>query len=1317
MKQTIIKISLIIISLLVGLLIYILLVGFELNAKVINQKIESSLSESLGRGVRVDGPSRFTIKARPSVELHGLHIANPSGFASDEGPDLFSIQEAKLNLNLWGLLIGKVIIDNVSGNDLKLALKEDATGANNWTFKPSDDDETDNLVLILDLLERADFKNISLSNLKVSFTQSDRKSYFFDLQKLQAHLTTRDDVSIDLKGTIEKTLPYEIHLHGGSLNALVQLVQEQQLEHTDAKSNPGWPFKFNLNFLNSDLNLDGKLHSQYAQIKLKLNTPDLKKFGRLINLNLPNAGRSLIESDLRLSHNEIRLSHLHARLGKSKLNGSLSINYRALPVIHGELNSPLLDLAPFLQGNGDETTKALGNKDQSDTSLLALYQQLLSKNLDLSALKLFESDLTLHIQTMTGLPASVSNTNAQMLVKNGQLKIPMHLNLAKVNLNGEMEIGENRSGSVINIKLGTKGEEIGELADFLLGLKGIKGELGQFSLAIKAQGKNVHEALAHLNIDMRLNKSMLSYGNTVGGESVNFEVHHLTASLPSLKPLTVDFSGKLLKQAIDINITGDAISEIIKTGKGQLSLSAQSKNTKINALSKYSLSTTNPNFSLDFSIDTPDIQEIKNWLGLYGEHSLPFSLSGSLSSNQDEVNLNKLRLRLASSNLDIRAKQTYLNQKSLLSVEIESTLLDIKEIQSIFPEKTGAKSSASKPKASGFNLNVPILPKGLDLSDTDVKLWLKQTHGTILPLSDIKMNARIRNGHMNHSPFSANIDGVIYEGAVLLDARSAVPGIKFWLNANQVNLGRMLKKLNLTSNVDAVFSNINFYLESHAILLSDLISQAKLIAVLRDGNINIHYPNTQSNSSIIIQNGVLETLPHQNSSLKMSGLVNQSPISINLITSATKDLITPNKAIPIDLSVDVAKTALKLTGSLSRLTDNPNVHLNLSIQGQRLTDLNQFLDSNLPSWGPWGLNGIFTMDKNHYAIEDLNLKVGESHLQGKGSLNTLIKPALMEVFLTAETIQLNDFSSKQWDQHTTDKKANSSQKNKLETTSFAQQLESFLSPEMLKKANLNLDVAVKQLSSGNDRLGKGTFKLHLENGIALIGPASIETEGGTAFWSLKYHPRPKDIQMNLNVDMRHLDYGIIARRINPNADIKGQLSLNMNIDASATHIADLMAYGNGHLNLVVWPKNQKSGVLDLWAVNLLSGLLPVIDPSNQSKINCAIGKFQLTNGILKEKQLQIDTTKMRVTGTLLADFKSEEIYTQLRPQAKEVQFLSLSTPIKVTGTFRDFNIGLSVGDIAETIVRLGTSVFWVPLKKLFSEKMVTDGSDICLSAE
>jgi AsmA family protein len=1319
MKQKLIKVSVASLSILLGLCLYILLVGFELDAKRINQEIESTLSESLGRKVVVDGPSRFTINARPSVILHGLHIANPVRFASEQDPDLFSIQEAKLSLNLWGLLVGKVIIDNVSGDGLSLALKQDAAGHNNWTFKQTDDEEDpDNLAFILSLLERADFKNITLSHLKVSFTQADNQPYFFDLQQLQAHLTARDDVSISLKGSLEKTLPYEVHLQGGRLNELIQLVQVQQLiEKPNAESLEGWPFKLALSFLNSDLQLDGRLHTQQANFKLKLNTPDLKKFGHLLNLDLPNAGLSLIESHVQVSQNEVRLNQLHATLGQSKLDGQLSVNYHALPILQGEINLPILDLTPFLQDEETNNSKDLASTEASATNLLGVYQQLLAKDIDLSGLKLFNADLKLKIQSINGLPGSVSDASARLLVKHGQLKLPMQLNLAQVKLNGQLQAGENRSGSAFNMQLWTKEEPIGELADFLLGLKGIKGQLGKFNLAIQAQGKNVHEALARLNIEMHLSKSALSYGNTEGGKSINFEIDALSASLPPLKPLVLAFTGKLLNQALSIKLNGSSIDEITNTEQGQLTFSAQSKNTKIQAVSQYSLKASNPSVDVDFNIDTPDIREIEDWLGIAGTPALPFTLTGSLRSEPNAVNLKRLTLKLANSDLNIHATQTLVKQKKLLSLRIESALLDIQEIQSIFPEKKAAPPNAAANNSSAFNFNVPILPKGLDLSDTDVNLLIKKTHGTTLPLSLIKMNGRIRDGYMNQSPFSATIDGVNYEGAALLDARSTVPSVKFWLNANQVNIGSILKKLNITENVDAVFGNVNFYLASQASLLGELIAQAKLIAVLNDGSIKIQYPNTQSSSNIMIQSGVLETLPNQNATLKMSGMVNQSPIKINLITSTTKDLIAPNKPIPIDLSVDVANSSLRLSGALSRLTDRPSIHLTLDMRGNRLNDLNSLLEASLPPWGPWSLSGSFNMDNNRYAIDDLNLKVGESHLQGKGKLSTNVSPAFMEVFLNAETIQLNDFSTQQWHQAATDKKPNAPQKKPLETKSFGQQLEALLNPEMLKKANLNLEVAVKQVNSGRDRLGKGTFQLKLENGIAFIGPASIETDGGTAFWSLKFHPRPKDIQMNLNVDMRHFDYGIIARRIQPNTDIKGQLSLNMNIDSNAPHIADLMAYGNGHLNVLVWPENQKSGVLDLWAVNLLSGLLPVIDPSTQSKINCAIGKFQLKNGLLKEKQLQIDTTKMRVTGTLLADFKSEEIYTQLRPQAKEVQFLSLATPVKVTGKFSNFNIGLSVGDIAETVVRLGTSIFWVPLKKLFAEKMVSDGSDICLSAD
>jgi hypothetical protein len=140
---------------------------------------------------------------------------------------------------------------------------------------------------------------------------------------------------------------------------------------------------------------------------------------------------------------------------------------------------------------------------------------------------------------------------------------------------------------------------------------------------------------------------------------------------------------------------------------------------------------------------------------------------------------------------------------------------------------------------------------------------------------------------------------------------------------------------------------------------------------------------------------------------------------------------------------------------------------------------------------------------------------------------------------------------------------------------------------------------------------------------------------------------------------------------------------------------------------------MKAEMVDLWAVNLFVALLPTIDPKNQSKVNCAIGRFTLTDGKLNQRQLVIDTTKVRVTGNTDIDLAKETLHMRLQPQAKTAQFLSLATPIEVNGSFDKFSIGPNAGDVLETVVRFATSVVWVPIKRLFSEKVPEDGADVC----
>jgi uncharacterized protein involved in outer membrane biogenesis len=266
---------------------------------------------------------------------------------------------------------------------------------------------------------------------------------------------------------------------------------------------------------------------------------------------------------------------------------------------------------------------------------------------------------------------------------------------------------------------------------------------------------------------------------------------------------------------------------------------------------------------------------------------------------------------------------------------------------------------------------------------------------------------------------------------------------------------------------------------------------------------------------------------------------------------------------------------------------------------------------------------------------------------------------------------------------------------------------------MLRRQDASLKVDVTQVLSGKDKLGSGNLQARLENGRADIGPVVIDAPGGSARMQLGYEPTEQDVKVDLHIDVQKFDYGLLARRIKPESEVSGAFSLKMDVDSRARYLSEILRHGSGHIEFAVWPQNMQSGVFDLWAVNVLVALVPAVDPGKASKVNCAIGRFELNDGKLVERTILLDTSRMRVTGKGKADFMAENFALHMSPQAKTAQFLSLATPIQVNGSFDNFKVSVSPGDIIGTVARLATSIFWVPLQKLAGKKIPADGSDVC----
>ena len=211
-----------------------------------------------------------------------------------------------------------------------------------------------------------------------------------------------------------------------------------------------------------------------------------------------------------------------------------------------------------------------------------------------------------------------------------------------------------------------------------------------------------------------------------------------------------------------------------------------------------------------------------------------------------------------------------------------------------------------------------------------------------------------------------------------------------------------------------------------------------------------------------------------------------------------------------------------------------------------------------------------------------------------------------------------------------------------------------------------------------------------------------------------------DAELKINADA--LIYGGLLRLADPESQARGLLFLDTAISADTAMVPGktpfdlLLENANGHFSFAAWPENIESGVLDLWSANVIVALLPAPGGQEVSRLNCLASNFDIRDGVMKSTTSLLDTTDTIIRGRGEIDLGRQQLDLLVWPQAKREKFLSVSTPVTVTGTFDDFRIGVEPGGFIGTVIKWYTSLIYVPFKWLTGERFDADGTSTCFDA-
>ncbi|MDJ0817557.1 MAG: AsmA family protein [Desulfobacterales bacterium] len=454
--------------------------------------------------------------------------------------------------------------------------------------------------------------------------------------------------------------------------------------------------------------------------------------------------------------------------------------------------------------------------------------------------------------------------------------------------------------------------------------------------------------------------------------------------------------------------------------------------------------------------------------------------------------------------------------------------------------------------------------------------------------------------------------------------------------------------------------------------------------------------------------------------LDIKGALFDEPYTTSIEIGSLKEFLEENRSW-MEIKTEIAKTRFAFSGTVDLAQATQILKLKAEVAGDRLDSLNGLLDLDLPPLKSYRSAAQLTLKEKHAELSNFEVQVGQTKLAGKMTVDNSGAKSKSKIDLTAPLIQLDDFDVGDWSpekaqsQDTAEKSQNEKQDDtgtgKAGQPSSDEDVAALLSPEVLGKYEVQLNVKVNKVLSGNDQLGSGSLTATLKDGRFSIDPLKLNIPGGSFALAASLKPDVNAPEASIRADMEKFDFGVLVRRANPKADMGGVINLEVDLKSSADSFETLMAKGNGYFDVSGRLENLEAGIIDLWAVNVIAAV--VSQEKDASKINCVVGRFSMKDGILEPDILLIDTSKIRICGKGHVDFKKQQIDLKMAPTPKRAEYFSLATPIEVEGQFSDFGVGIQAGGLIGTAVRFVASPVTSTFKRLFLKELPADGNDVC----
>jgi AsmA family protein len=420
--------------------------------------INRYVSQKTGRHFAITRHLDVTLGRTARVRAEGIEFANPT-WARD--PYLLRADAADLQIRLWPLLHGQVIIPNISLSHPQIGLQEQVDGRRTWNLTPQGEGHP----------ATSSHHGLSIGRLSVDDGQlhyiaaAKRVDVRVAVRSTQAGENQHLPIRFEARGTF-RDQPFQAEGSAGNLLQLTQGIEQ--------------PYPAEIHLQAADTIIDAKgsvarlVPLGTVQGNVRVQGRSLADLYHILGVVLPETPRYILQAHLSDEDNAWHATQIRARLGASDLSGELTLSRdAAVPTLTGSVMSEKLDfddLAPLVglaesRKSAQALPAAQVTQPSADTPTARPGRVLPNRPLDLHRLSEMNADVKYtgaRIVDMNTIP--VDSAAVHVRLEHGVLQVdPMDLGFAGGRAKGRFTLDGNREPAASQLRLELRNVDLTKL--------------------------------------------------------------------------------------------------------------------------------------------------------------------------------------------------------------------------------------------------------------------------------------------------------------------------------------------------------------------------------------------------------------------------------------------------------------------------------------------------------------------------------------------------------------------------------------------------------------------------------------------------------------------------------------------------------------------------------------------------------------------------------------------------------------------------------------------------------------------------------------